>query len=62
MEFSKIARIISIAVAVYSLSSGQEKRLVNYAKMNMYAWQVEMKREEEIEEYIKSEAYRISKE
>ncbi len=60
MELSKIARIISMAAALFSLSNGQEKQLENYVKNNMYIWKNEMKRESEIEEYIKAEASRIT--
>ena len=62
MDFTKIARIISIAAALFSLTTGQEKQLDNYVKDNMMRWKDEMRREEEIEQYIKAEAARIASE
>lgn len=61
IDLSKIGRLVSIAAALYSLTSGQEKELEGYVKMNMYSWQAEMRREEEIDKLIKNEASKISK-
>lgn len=60
MDFTKIIRMVSIIATAFSLSPYQEKELENYAKMNMNAWQAELRRYEEIEAYIKNEASRIS--
>ena len=60
MDWSKLGRIITIAVTAYGLTLGQEKELEYYVKENQYRWQSELKREEEIELMIKSEAERIS--
>lgn len=60
MDLSKIVKMVSIAVALFGLNSWQEKELDNYVKLNMMTWKEEMRREEEIDQYIKAEAARIS--
>ncbi|MBS6686203.1 hypothetical protein [Thomasclavelia spiroformis] len=64
MEIKDTGKIISIfttLIGMFSLSNLQESQVEAYVKNNMYSWVLERKREEEVEEMIKSEIRRVSK-
>lgn len=61
MEFSKIMRIVSATAIVLNMSVSQKVELENYAKLHQYQWCNERKREEEIENLIKQEASKITR-
>lgn len=60
MDWEKIKGIVQVIIVLYGLTSGQAKQLENYAKNNLYTWQAELRREEEIEVFIRNEAKNIS--
>lgn len=54
-----ITRIVATVVTLFNLNTIQEKKLSNYVKDNQYKWISELKRKEEVETLIKSEARNI---
>ena len=60
-DSGNIIWIFTTLIGMFSLSNLQESQVEAYVKNNMYSWVLERKREEEVEEMIKSEIRRVSK-
>lgn len=61
ISLNQIKSLVMIAVAVFNLTSGQEKQLDSYVKMNANDWIARRRDAAEVEASINAEARRIAR-